>query len=675
MQRFFLKYQIIAILFFLPVISFAQTDSLQNEDILNEILNDQIEDSEDESVTDAVEFLLNNPININKADINELQKIPYVDFATAKIIIDHRNRYGAFFSTNELYSINAIPKESMSRIIPFLTVENPEGKEDISHQNVYPETSPLTNLKIILRSRMLNDLQDRKGFKTNKFNGSSHKIYNRIIARYDYNFQAGAVIEKDAGEASFADYQSFHIAAKEIGILKSLVLGDFSIEFGQGLALWSAYGFSKSSDAVYPVKKKAAGIKPYTSTDENNFFRGGAAGFELNNLSVFLFYSNNKFDANIDSAAGIILSRPIDGLHRNQNELLKKNSAREKIYGAAINYSFLNSISAGFVYYNSSFTNPFMKDEVFDLDGNEFSYSSLFYDVVSGPFNFFGEFAFNLSDNKIKTPASINGVQISFSRDFIFAASIRNYPWNYTNLHGQGFGEQSGKTENEFGIYTGFKWRMPLGIFNFYYDQFKFPFSTFDNPLPSTGDEFLLSLSSKPIYKFETKLYFKYERKDVSINSEKNKISVKRNRQNSRIELIFELSKSIRLKGRFDYNVYRVDDANTLEDGILFYQEIKYAPVSVLNLYARVIFFNTDSFNSAVYEYENDLTGVLSNFAMYGEGMRWYLVLRWKPIKILSLSFKYSETYKPREKFLSSGDSQIDGNLDNRIGLQLDFNF
>ncbi|MEJ2103668.1 MAG: hypothetical protein P8X47_03710, partial [Ignavibacteriaceae bacterium] len=82
----------------------------------------------------------------------------------------------------------------------------------------------------------------------------------------------------------------------------------------------------------------------------------------------------------------------------------------------------------------------------------------------------------------------------------------------------------------------------------------------------------------------------------------------------------------------------------------------------------------TDSFNSAIYEYENNLTGVLSNIALFGEGIRWYLLMRYRPIRILTLSVKYSETYKPKETSLGSGYNVIPGNLDNSLSFQLDMN-
>ncbi len=45
-------------------------------------------------------------------------------------------------------------------------------------------------------------------------------------------------------------------------------------------------------------------------------------------------------------------------------------------------------------------------------------------------------------------------------------------------------------------------------------------------------------------------------------------------------------------------------------------------------IYARVTFFHTTSFKSALYEYENDLPGSFANFPLYGQGHKWYVMAR-----------------------------------------------
>ncbi|HEY7751465.1 MAG TPA: hypothetical protein VH917_04175, partial [Ignavibacteriaceae bacterium] len=499
--------------------------------------------------------------------------------------------------------------------------------------------------------------------------GTKPRIYNRLLINYDKRVQAGVLIEKDPGEIDLYEYNSFHIAVKDFGFLHRAVVMDYIHEFGQGLVFWSPYAFSKGSDAIYPVKRNDNILRPYTSSTEVNFLRGGGASVKLENFIVTSFYSNNSFDANIDSLTGEITSTPLDGYHRTEFEISNKRSASEQIIGGRIDYQSDKIFKSGILYYQSKFSNPFFQTSVYDIQGDEFNFTSFYYDVYFDKINLFGEAAYNGT-----SVASLTALQIAISRDFAFITSVRSYPRNFVSLHGYAFGERSGVTGNEFGIYTGITWRTFLGIFNFYYDQFKFPYATFFNRQPANGDEFLVDMLNKPFSKFETRVRYKYENKDVPETVDNLRQMVKRLKQSVRFELIFTPSKLIRLKGRFEYGNFRIRSTNQYETGYLVFQDIRFTPTNNFNLYGRIIFFKTDSFESAIYEYENNLTGVLNNIALFGEGIRWYVLMRYKILNSVALSFKYSETFLPYQTSISSGTNEIKNNTDNRISFQLDVN-
>ena len=69
------------------------------------------------------------------------------------------------------------------------------------------------------------------------------------------------------------------------------------------------------------------------------------------------------------------------------------------------------------------------------------------------------------------------------------------------------------------------------------------------------------------------------------------------------------------------------------------------------------------------------MPGTLISPALFGEGIRWYFVARIKPYNKVTISFKYSETFKPKENSMGSGLLEMDGNLDNRFSIQLDLNY
>jgi len=646
---------------------FSQTDSsyLTTEEILEDILQEPVGDIDESDLYDQLEQLLLNPININTSTIDDLLQIPSVDISTARLIINHHNKYGYFFSLTELNSVENLDKELVKKITPFLYVDK-KPSEVIEPPGKIETITSSTN--ILLRSRFINALQTNEGFLKNRFEGTKPKIYNRLLVKYSNQFQAGYLADKDAGESAINEFSTFHIAFNNIGIIHRAVIMDYFLEFGQGLTFWSPYAYSKGADAVVPVRRNDRIMRPYTSSTENNFFRGAAAAFILGDFILSGFYSYNYLDANIDSVTGKITSMPIDGLHRTPIEINKRKTASEKMIGGRIDYQYGNILHLGAIYYQSKFSNEFQPNNVYDISGDNFSYSAASYSLIFNRFNFSGEFSYNGI-----SVASINLFELLISNNFTFVTSIRSYPRNFNSLHGYAFGERNGATNNELGIYTGFRWRTPIGLLNFYYDQFKFPYATYFNPNSTQGDEYLVDFLTKPIRKFELRARYKYENKDLTQLVENSKSIVKRLRQVFRGEIIYSISNKIRLRGRFEYNTFRVAQTGEDENGYLIFQDVRYSPTSDFNLYGRIIFFKTDSFGSAIYEYENNLTGVLTNVPLFNEGIRWYFLLRYRPYKMITVSAKYSETYKPAEKTIGSDDNSIPGNLDNILSIQLDF--
>ena len=271
-----------------------------------------------------------------------------------------------------------------------------------------------------------------------------------------------------------------------------------------------------------------------------------------------------------------------------------------------------------------------------------------------------------------KSVATITNLEISVTDNFSFVSSIRSYPRNYFNLHSFGFGEQT-NTQNEFGIYNGIKMRTKIGLFNLYYDQFKFPYASYYSDLPAAGDEFLIDYSVSPLQKLITTLKFKVENKDVNTKPGGSIQIYKRQKSSLRLELKYRLNNKIEIKNRIEISRYKIDDINISENGFLIFQDLKFTPSKNFYLDGRIIFFRTDSFNSAIYEFENDLDGTYSITGLSGQGIKWYFLVKYKLFGMLKLSLKYSEMYKPEERTLGSGYTEINGNLDNQLSAQIEW--
>jgi competence protein ComEA len=73
---------------------------------------EEIEDESQDSLT----------VDINTADIDELDELPEVGPSTAQSIVEYRQTNGQFSSVDELEEIPGIGPETLQKIAPFATV-------------------------------------------------------------------------------------------------------------------------------------------------------------------------------------------------------------------------------------------------------------------------------------------------------------------------------------------------------------------------------------------------------------------------------------------------------------------------------------------------------------------------------------------------------------------------
>ena len=63
------------------------------------------------------------PLNINQADVSELEQLPAIGPVTAQAIVDYRSAHGPFQSIEELDQVKGIGAATLDTLRPFITVE------------------------------------------------------------------------------------------------------------------------------------------------------------------------------------------------------------------------------------------------------------------------------------------------------------------------------------------------------------------------------------------------------------------------------------------------------------------------------------------------------------------------------------------------------------------------
>lgn len=655
----------------------------QKEKLL-ENLQDEKEDSE---LLETLEYLEDNPYDLNSVTIEQLEQIPPMNSILVKNIIEYRDKYG-FSTKRELLEVKGISEEVYDNIKSYLYVRG-SGTDfirtesgEIIRESAKSRTKLFNNFDIKIRSRFLQDLQTREGYLNGNYLGTKPKIYNQARLNYEhslFSLEGNATIEKDPGEESLTDFTSGFIALKDFRFIKQAIVGDYILNFGQGLGMWSSLAFSKNTTAVDGMKRSGVPLRGYTSVNESQFFRGAVTQLNYRNFDLSVFYSNNYYDGSIDTTLDEFSSFYFDGYHRTVTEKNRANAVKEKLFGSRIAYTS-TGMRFGATFWTSKFSKNIGADsttQLYNFSGDKADMLSIDYDVIYRNMNFYGEFARSQSG----AIAGINGLQFSFYKiaDLIFI--YRDYPEDFAPVHSFGFGEKNGTTQNERGFYAGIKIKPLKNLsINAYFDQFKFPYRSYFEPVPLSGNDFLTYTEWKASRNLTLFFRYKNEAKEETrtVKDEFNrdiKRVDKRNQTNFRTGFEYNISDRMTVKSRFDYVFVDYDEFGGNNKGMMFYSDFKAIIMKGLTMNVRLIYFNTDDYDSRLYEYESDIKGVMTNLAMYGEGRRWYVVLKYKPFNFLELSGKYAETYIEGTKSIGTGNDEIYNDINNRLNFGLELQF
>jgi len=651
----------------------------QVERDIERAIDDIDPEESDLNVDELVEFLQElaaNPLNVNRASVDDLLQIPGLNFRLAQEIVQYRKNVKPFESIDELSDVRGVGNVTVNRIRPYLTI----GSRLERGRDLYLNSDYWTNnSRYEAISRYQQVLQPQVGYQRpdtlGGYTGSPVKYYQRF--RYTSNhISLNLTQDKDPGEPLAGptdfDYTSWHIALRDNGNLKELIIGDFSAGFGQGLTLWSSGGFGKGSEVIRSIGKNDRGVRPYTSAQETNAFRGIAATYG-NRLQVTGFYSNRKRTASeLDDQ--FVRFPTESALHRTINERERRLNLGQETYGGRIRYELKRGFVGGTAYRNT-FDRPIaagtQPSQIYNFSGQHLAAFGADYRFLAGPALLFGEVSH--TDNGGYGVLSGATVDVGPSTDMSFA--YRNYGRSFQSIFGTGFGEQSGNPQNEEGFYIGIRQGITSNIqISAYFDQFRFPAARFQTRQPSSGYDWLTLIQYSPYREFEVYALLRFKQRDQEYTTtddfgRQNRLSDHNKRTGARFQASYQVHQNVRLRTRVDFTRARavVSDPSL---GYLIFQDIRYTPRTNLTIDARVTMFETEDFESRVFQFENDLLYVMSNTALFGQGQRMYIVANYRPKQWIQFWVKAATTLYENRNTISSGLQEIRGNRRSDIGMQ-----
>lgn len=645
------------------------------------------------TVLDNLFYYFDHPINLNsKTAIEKLQDIGLLTEIQINNLNTHIINHGKLLSVFELQAVPGFTINEIKLILPFIEVNSDLYTPNISLKEVNKEgTHEIINrwTRVAEEQQGFNEKTDsaKLASPNSYYLGSPDKYYVRYRFKYLNNISFGITAEKDAGEQFFNgtqksfDFYSAHFYLKNFNKFKAIALGDFQAQFGQGLTLWSGLAFGKSIE-ITSVKRNAQGLKPYASVDESRFMRGAGVSYELGKFTVTAIASHKKIDANIlvpdtltiNDNDVIASSFQQTGFHRTNGELEDKHLLTETHLAGNIGYD-TRSFHFGVTGLQSKYSGTLQRNpsnyNQFDFNGNQNSVFGADYNWVHQNLNLFGESAYSINGGM----AHVHGALISLDPKLTLSTLFRKYDRDFQNLLGNGFGESS-TSRNEQGILIGFDLKLTRALtFNGYFDQYQFEWLRYQTDKPRTnGFDVIGQLFYKPNKKLS--MYARYRFKNKPINSDaeniENIVSIfYETKETYRFNVDIKASESIKFRSRVEFlNYERIGGAP--EDGFMAFQDVHYSPKGKpYSFKLRYALFDTDSYSSKIYAYENDLLYLFSVPAMYNRGSRYYIIFRYKFARRFDLWLRYSRTVYENQDEISSGLNGIIGNTRTDLKAQL----
>ena len=612
------------------------------EQYLNQVMN--AEDMASEQWQENYDLLCEleqNPININKTTREELEQIPFLSTQQVEALMEYLYRYDSMKSLAELQMIKEIGPQVRKLLECFVYVgDEPKQKTRFRHELVANGRVPF---------------YERKGDKDG-YLGDRYRHWLRYQVERGDNMKLGIVASKDAGEPFFTnenkygyDYYSPYLQLKKMGHLETLVLGNFRTYMGMGMVMNNSFGLGKIA-VLQNLGRNATGLRTHSSRSEGYLQGVGATINYGRGIRTTAFVSYAPIDAtlNNDGSARTILT---SGYHRTETEMEKKHNMHVLKTGGTLRYDVGRMHIALNALYNhlDRELRPNKKQmyNYYKPEGINFMNASIDYGYRGRRWALNGETA---TDDKGHI-ATINTISVSTNNNINIMVLQRFYAYQYASLDAQSYSD-GGKIQNESGIYVGLSWQ-PSSTWQLtaYTDYAYHPWPMYRESTASHSVDNMIQC----VHTTEKwKLMGRY------------RLKIKEQEHRTRISIEYS-SSQFSARTQFDGGYCT---AQKSEFGAMISENVAYTH-DWLRLNAGVGYFDTDSSNSRVYLYENGPLYTYSMQQFYGEGIRYWMMLRASIGRKLTFTAKIGVTdYFDRVK-ISSDNQQIDQSSQTDLDIQV----
>lgn len=639
------------------------------------------------NMTEVYEDLLyysQNPLPVNTANEQQLADLHCLSSRQIQDLLAYIEHHGRLLSIYELLYIEGFTNQDLLLLQHLLSVNEIKRTDSLKMKYL----ASYGRHRLLLRSHRI--LEDQYAYSQDtvypqrQFGGKPYEHLWRYRYRYADRLRIGFTAEQDAGEAFGSqgfDFYSAHLLYKGDGFLKALSVGDYAVQWGQGLLMWSAYGGYKSTQNLM-VDKIAGGLKAYSSLDENRYLRGCGSSVGGEHWQLTAFYSKKRRDANIttydslNNKALTFSSFSGYGNHRTMAEQADRHTLGETSAGIQAMLRFpklqlaFNALQVLFDADRQTGDQPY---RYYDFEGRQLHAYSIDYRFRIGPCYLFGETALQPQSRY----ATLHGLSVRLNDDMSLVLLYRDYHPGYYSPYASAFGQAS-TVNNQRGLYLAFRIALSARwLLTAYADRYRSVWLRSEQDAPSQAYDLAFQLTYRPMPQWQMYLRFKHDAKELNMPDNQKAIPV----------LVPEISSRWRYHTCYDFSdafsmAFRVEGHRQTSEQKQFWGYLCYADLICqftefpLKVRARYALFDTDHYDTRLYAYEHDVLYAFAFPAYYYRGRRYYLLLQSPEWRGVSLWLRYARSvYSDRNVLHLGQPEEIRANHRSEIKCQLRWRF
>lgn len=566
------------------------------------------------------------PLDINTATRDDLRRLPMLTDEQIEDIHTYVFLHRGLRSMAELMAIESLDWQTR-RILPLFLYAGQEvfvWKDTLSARNLWREARH----DLLLRTDV--PLYYREGHLHSPEQGGY--LGSPLAYRALYRLQsmrrldAGLRAERDAGEpGTRPDAYGGFLLWKDLGLVSRALVGDYQLGFGEGLVM--NLGFSAGKTLL---ARPLRGLRPHTSTDEHRFLRGTALALRLGSVETTLWLSTRRWDTSLNNeaqAATLLTS----GLHRTWSERQRKENLHSLTSGANVAWS-RGPLRLGLTGYFQKFDRILNPGEAlyrrYHPRGSHFGTAGLHYGYRHHVFTFSGETAYSTAHSGW---ATLHRLALRPTSGYTLTASQRFYTRRYHSFYASALSENT-QVQNESGLLLHLDARPIDGwVLTAYADFFHHPWPRYGLSANSRGLDFMLQTDHSLSARHTLSLRLQYKRKEQARQGLQG---------HTRLRLRHTLQCTPRLRLQSTALLHHA----ATHTGFALAQQVRSTlPRTQSVLAAQLTYFHSPEFNTRLYLYEPTLPRAFYYPALYGEGMRWVLLVR-QPLwhNRLQLEAKYA---------------------------------